>query len=139
MATMVIRHFHCHPVMAADRLQPPDLIVVLKCNAVHLVCTILLQQTAQSFDTFLALNIRKNNINKVLLADSARNLFFSVFRRLINNKRISPARGFDVIVSVAVAPTCAAFTPLAAQTPSPFSAFGTAVYRIGLSGSSMVR
>ena len=87
---MVIRHFHCHPVMAADRLQPPDLIVVLKCNAVHLVCTILLQQTAQSFDTFPGtFNIRKNNINKVLLADSARNLFFSVFRRLINNKRIS--------------------------------------------------
>ena len=87
---MVIRHFHCHPVMAADRLQPPDLIVVLKCNAVHLVCTILLQQTAQSFDTLSgAFNIRKNNINKVLLADSARNLFFSVFRRLINDKRIS--------------------------------------------------
>ena len=47
------------------RLQPPDLVHVLECNAVHLVCTILLQQTAQSFDTLSgAFNIRKNNINR---------------------------------------------------------------------------
>ena len=46
-------------------------------------------------------------------------------------------RGFEVIVSVAVIAIFSSLIPLAAQIPFPLTAFGIAVYDIGLSGKSI--
>ena len=57
---------------------------------------------------------------------------------LYSTKGSAPSTlGFEVMVSVAVIATCSSFTPLAAHIPSPFTAFGTHVYLIGSSGSSI--
>ncbi len=47
----IIGHAAGHPVVAADGLQPPDLVHILEGNAVHLVGAVLLQQAAQAPDT----------------------------------------------------------------------------------------
>ena len=75
--------------MATDCLQPPYLIFILKCDPVHLIRSILLQQTAQALHTFpCTVNIRKNNIYDILFADAASHFFFSIFCRLIHDERI---------------------------------------------------
>ena len=47
--------------------------------------------------------------------------------------------GFEVIVSVAVIPTFASLTPLAAHIPSPSTALGISVWRSGFLGSFISR
>ena len=38
---IIIRHPSCNPVMSADRLKPPDLILILKSDSVHLIGAVL--------------------------------------------------------------------------------------------------
>ena len=86
----IIRHFAGHPVMTADSLKPPDLLRILKSNAVHFISAILLKQTAEAFDTFTGTaNIRQNQAYNIFLADTAFNLFLFIFGRLIDNQWIS--------------------------------------------------
>ena len=76
--------------MTADSLKPPDLLRILKSNAVHFISAILLKQTAEAFDTFTGTaNIRQNQAYNIFLADTAFNLFLSIAGRLINNQWIS--------------------------------------------------
>ena len=50
----VIRHTAGHPVMAANGLQPPDLVHILESDAVHLIGAVLFQQLAQTEHTLAA-------------------------------------------------------------------------------------
>ena len=96
---LLVRHHHivivryplCHPVMTADGFQPPDLVPILKCDAVHLVSDILFQQAAQTRHALSGgVDIRKHQINDVLLADAAGHLFPAIRGRLILHQRICP-------------------------------------------------
>ena len=85
----IIRHFPCHPVMAADSLQPPDLILILKSDTIHLIGSILLKQASQSEHTFSGtIDIRKHDIYNILFTDSSRNLLLTVFCRLVLHQRV---------------------------------------------------
>ena len=80
----VVRHSPGDPVMAADGLQPPDLVFIGKSNAVHLVGTVFLQQASQTCDTLSGtVNVRKHQRHNVLLADAAGDLFHTILRRNI--------------------------------------------------------
>ena len=68
----VIRHTAGHPVVAADGLEPPDLVHILERDAVHLVGAVLLQQTAKAPDALArGADIGQDQIDNVLLADAA--------------------------------------------------------------------
>ena len=85
----IIRHPSCHPVMSTDGLQPPDFFRILKCNSIHLIGAILLQQTSEPLHTFpRAMYVRKHQTDKILLAKSSRDLLFCPGRRLINHQWI---------------------------------------------------
>ena len=63
------------PVMAADRLEPPDLIGIGKCDAVHLVGSVLLEKRAQALNALAGgVDIRQDDGNEVLLGEAARHL-----------------------------------------------------------------
>ena len=80
----VVRHSPGNPVMAADGLQPPDLVFIGKSNTVHLVGTVFLQQASQTCDTLSGtVNVRKHQRHNVLLADAAGDLFHTILRRNI--------------------------------------------------------
>ena len=80
----VVRHSPGDPVMAADGLQPPDLVFIGKSNTVHLVGTVFLQQASQTCDTLSGtVNVRKHQRHNVLLADAAGYLFHTILRRNI--------------------------------------------------------
>ena len=85
----VIRHFSCNPVMAADGLQPPDLVLILEGNSIHLVGSVLLQNAAKSLHSLSrAVDVWQNQGNNIFLSDSSGYLFFSIFCRLINHQRV---------------------------------------------------
>ena len=85
----IIRHFAGHPVMTADSLKPPDLLRILKSNAVHFISAILLKQTAEAFDTLSGtVNIWQYKADDVFFTNTAFDFFLSVFGRLINNERV---------------------------------------------------
>ena len=97
--TLLVRHNHihivrnllCNPVMPAYGLKPPYLIHILKGYSVHLISSVLLKKASESPDTLsCGLYVRKNNVDNVLLADTAGNLLFSVSGRLIYDKRVRP-------------------------------------------------
>ena len=97
--TLLIRHNHIHivrnllgnPVMPAYGLKPPYLIHILKGYSVHLIGSVLLKKASEPLNALsCGLYVRKNNVDNVLLADTARNLLFSVSGRLIHDKRIRP-------------------------------------------------
>ena len=68
----IIGHAAGHPVVAADRLKPPDLVRILKGNAVHLISAVLLQQAAEAVYTLTrGADVGQDQINDVLLADAA--------------------------------------------------------------------
>ena len=82
----IIRHFSCHPVMSADRLQPPDLVSILESDSVIFICAIRFQKLSQPGNTLAgALNIRKHQAHDVFLSDTTRYFFLTVFCRLINH------------------------------------------------------
>ena len=85
----IIRHSARHPVMSADRLQPPDLILILKRDAVHLIGSVLLQQASQTSDAFSrAADVRKHETHKVFLTDPSADLRLTVLCLLIYHQRI---------------------------------------------------
>ena len=68
----VIGHAAGHPVVAADGLEPPDLVHILERDAIHLVGAVLLQQTAKAPDALArGADIGQDQIDNVLLADAA--------------------------------------------------------------------
>ena len=68
----IIRHAAGHPVVAADGLQPPDLVHILEGDAVHLISTIGLQQLAQTLDALPGrVDVGQHQHHKVFLADAA--------------------------------------------------------------------
>ena len=80
----IIRYFAGYPVMTADGFKPPDLLRILKSNAVHFISAVLFKQAAEAFDTFTGTaNIRQNQAYNIFLADTAFNLFLFIFGRLI--------------------------------------------------------
>ena len=75
----VIGHADGDPVVSADGFEPPNLIAVAKCDAVHLVGAIFLKQCTQALNAFTrAFNIRKYQGNHVFLADTANHFGFIV-------------------------------------------------------------
>ena len=85
----VIRNLLRDPVMTANSLEPPDLILILERNAVLLIGSVGLQQASQAKHTFpCTVDVRKHQIYNILLTDAAWHLFLSIFRRLIFHQRI---------------------------------------------------
>ncbi|VWM12229.1 Uncharacterised protein [Collinsella intestinalis] len=61
--------------MAADRLEPPDLIGIGKCDAVHLVGSVLLEKRTQALNALAGgVDIRQDDGNEVLLGEAAGHL-----------------------------------------------------------------
>ena len=86
----LVRHPSGHPVMAADGLQPPDLVRILKGDAVHLIGAVLLQQASQPLHALSrAAYVGKHQTDDVLLPDAAGRLLLSILRRLIDHQRVS--------------------------------------------------
>ena len=86
----VIGHAACHPVMAADGLQPPDLVYVLECNAIHFISTVGLQQLAQPLHALAGgVDVGQHQIDDVLLADAAGHLGLLPPGRLVHHQRVS--------------------------------------------------
>ena len=68
----VVRHTAGDPVVAADGLQPPDLVHVLEGDAVHLVGTIRFQQLAQPPHALAGrVDIRQGQVDDIFLPDAA--------------------------------------------------------------------
>ena len=68
----VIGHTAGHPMVAADGLQPPDLIHVLEGDAVHLVGAVSLQQGTQTLHALAGVvDVGQHKVDDVLLADAA--------------------------------------------------------------------
>ena len=75
----VIGHADGDPVVSADGFEPPNLIAVAKCNAIHLVGAILLKQCTQALNAFTsAFDIGEYQGNHVFFADTANHFRFIV-------------------------------------------------------------
>ena len=73
----IVRHALCHPVMSADRFQPPDLVLVVECNAVGFIGSVLLQKRRKPENAFArGADIRQHEDDDILFADAARNVLF---------------------------------------------------------------
>ena len=132
----VVRHTAGHPVVAADGLQPPHLVHVGKSDAVHLVGAVGLQQLAQTLHALAGgVDVGQHQIHNILFADAAGHFRLAALGGAVLHQRVRAQHaGLEVIVSVAVMPTLAAFTPEAAQMPLPSTALGMAVKRMAPSG-----
>ena len=85
----IIRNPSCHPVMSADGLQPPDLVLILECNSVHLVGSVFFQNASKAGYSFTStVDIGKNNGYNIFLSDSAGDFLSSVCCWLIYHQRI---------------------------------------------------
>ena len=86
----IIRHTARDPVMTTNGLQPPDLVLILECDSVHLIGAILLQKASQTFHPFSgAANIGKYNINQVFFSQPSRDFRCILTCRLIGHQRVS--------------------------------------------------
>ena len=85
----IIRHPACHPVVAADGLEPPDLVHILKRDAVHLIGTVLFQQTAQPPHALPGrVDVGQHEIDDVLLTDAAGHFGLLALGRLVHHQRV---------------------------------------------------
>ena len=85
----IIRYSFCDPVMSSDCFQPPDLLLILKSNSIHFICSICFQKTSQSPYSFSRRsNIRKNNSHQIFLPNSTFYLRLIILGLFINHKRI---------------------------------------------------
>ena len=93
----LVRHYHVpvirnllrDPVMTANGLQPPDLILILERDAILLIGSVGLQQASQAQHALsCTVYIGKYQINDILLADTARHFVFPVLSRLVFHQRI---------------------------------------------------
>ena len=86
----VVGNALCDPVMASDCLEPPDFIDIGKCDAVHFIGSVLLEQAAEPLDALAGrVNVRKCDRHEVLLADSSDRLRLIALRSLVLHERIS--------------------------------------------------
>ena len=85
----VVGHALGNPVVAAHRLEPPDLVDVLEGDAVHLVGAIALKQAAQTQHALAGrTNVGKHEREHVLLADAAGHLGQGTAGGLQAHKRV---------------------------------------------------
>ena len=85
----IVRHAAGDPVVTADGLQPPDLVYVLKSDAVHLVSTVLLQQAAQTQHALAGrMDVGQHQIDDIFLADAAGHLGLFALGGLILHQRV---------------------------------------------------
>ena len=76
--------------MAANGLQPPDLVHILERNAVHLVSTVGLKQLAQPLHALAGgVDVGQHQIDDILLADAAGHLGLLPLGRLVHHQRVS--------------------------------------------------
>ena len=85
----VVRNLLRDPVMTANGLQPPDLILILERNTVLLIGSVGLQKASQAKHTLpCTVDVRKDQIYNIFLTDTARHFLFPVLRRLVFHQRI---------------------------------------------------
>ena len=85
----VIRHTAGHPVVAADGLQPPDLVHILESDAVHLIGAVLFQQLAQTEHALAGrVDVGQDEVNNILFADAAGDFRLAVSGGLIDHQRV---------------------------------------------------
>ena len=85
----LIRNLSCHPVMAADSFQPPDFILILESNSIHLIGSVFLQNASKTDYPFAgAMDVWKNNGYNIFLSDSTCCFLLTVLCRLIGYQRI---------------------------------------------------
>ena len=71
----VIRYTPRDPMMAANRLEPPNLINIRDCNAIHLVRSARLEQPSKPTHAIAGrCSVRQNQRRNVFLADTTRHL-----------------------------------------------------------------
>ena len=86
---LVIRYATCHPVVAADGLEPPDLVYILEADAVHLIGAVLCEQAAETLDALTCgVDVRKDQEDDILLADAAGFFRCMLIARLEGDERI---------------------------------------------------
>ena len=75
--------------MSSDRLHPPDLILILECDSIHLVGSVRFKQISKTFYTCSRTSyIWEYQTDNIFFSDSARYFFVSVLCRLILDQRI---------------------------------------------------
>ena len=85
----VIRHTACDPVVATDGLQPPDLVHILKGNAVHLISAVGLQQMPQPLHALAGgADVGQGQEHDILFADAAGHLGRFALCRLVHHQRV---------------------------------------------------
>ena len=85
----VVRHPAGHPVVAADGLEPPDLVHVLESDAVHLIGAVLFQQLAQTEHALPGrVDVGQDEVDDVLLADAAGHFRLTVLRGPVDHQRV---------------------------------------------------
>ena len=85
----VVRHTAGHPVVAADGLQPPDLVHILKRDAVHLIGAVRPEQLAQSHHALAGrADIGQHEADDVLLANAAGHFRPFPFGGLVHHQRV---------------------------------------------------
>ena len=86
----VLRDLPGHPVMSADGLQPPDLMIIIEGNPVRLIGTVFLQQLCQPQHAFpRCADIGQHQHHDILFPDAAGHVFFlPCLCLLVNHQRI---------------------------------------------------
>ena len=75
----LIRNLSCHPVMTADGFQPPDFVLILESNSIHLIGSVFLQNASKADYPFTgAMDVWKNNGYNIFLSDSTGCFLFTV-------------------------------------------------------------
>ena len=101
----VVGHPFGHPVVAADGFQPPDLVQILKTDAVHFVGAVLLQQRAQPQHAFPgAVDVGQHDGEHVLLADTAFHQRIGPQHPRVGGQGLRFAHGHVAFVDAGLAP-----------------------------------
>ena len=86
----IVRHSSGNKMMTAYGLQPPDFIFIRKGNPVHFIGAVFFQKFSKAKNAFsCGVDIGKHQADHILFSDSADLLRLSVFRLLIDYKRVS--------------------------------------------------
>ena len=107
-------------VVAADSLEPPDLVFVVEGDAVGFIGAVLLQKRAEAQHALSrGMDVGQDEHETISSSPMPpqRPSSPSLASRSSTIGSAASARGFDVVVSVAVMPTFAALMPVAAQMP----------------------
>ena len=92
---LIVRNPLCHPVMAADGLEPPDFVHILERDAVHLVGAVFLQKASETQDSLAGTSdVREYKDHKVFLTDPAGLFRLTVLGRNVFYQGICPQYSF---------------------------------------------